>query len=218
MPFDQFTVHQIAGDMLAPDDLNARIATGFHRNTMLNEEGGIDPLEFRFYAMNDRVATTGLVWMGLTTGCAQCHTHKFDPISHTEYYAFMALLNNADEPDQEIVTDAILEERSRIQKQIESKASALAEQFPLDAETSKDLSSQERAAQSRKLFDTKFSAWVDQLTTQVVEWQVMQPAELKSNLPRLEVLDDGSIFSTGDITKRDVYELKIKKSRSVTNP
>jgi hypothetical protein len=55
------------------------VATGFHRNTMLNEEGGIDPLEFRFHAMTDRVATTGTVWLGLTLGCAQCHTHKYDP-------------------------------------------------------------------------------------------------------------------------------------------
>ena len=62
------------------------IATGFHRNTMLNEEGGADPLEFRFHAMTDRVATTGTVWLGLTVGCAQCHTHKFDPIPHKEYY------------------------------------------------------------------------------------------------------------------------------------
>ncbi len=68
-----------------------RIATGFHRNTMLNEEGGIDPLEFRFYAMTDRVATTGTVWLGLTLGCAQCHTHKFDPIPQREYYQFIGL-------------------------------------------------------------------------------------------------------------------------------
>ena len=66
---------------------------------MLNEEGGIDPLEFRFYAMTDRVATTATVWLGLTLGCAQCHTHKFDPIPHRDYYQFMALLNNADEPE-----------------------------------------------------------------------------------------------------------------------
>ena len=69
---------------------------------MLNEEGGIDPLEFRFYAMTDRVATTGTVWLGLTLGCAQCHTHKFDPIPHREYYQLMAFLNNADEPEMDV--------------------------------------------------------------------------------------------------------------------
>ena len=73
---------------------------------MLNEEGGIDPLEFRFYAMTDRVATTATVWLGLTLGCAQCHTHKFDPIPHREYYQFMALLNNADEPEMTVPISA----------------------------------------------------------------------------------------------------------------
>ena len=99
MPFDQFTIEQLAGDLLPGATMGQRIATGFHRNTMLNEEGGIDPLEFRYYAMADRVNTTSTVWLGLTMGYAQCHTHKYDPIPHREYYQFMALLNNADEPE-----------------------------------------------------------------------------------------------------------------------
>lgn len=99
MPFDEFTVKQLAGDMLPDATTNDLVATGFHRNTMLNEEGGIDPLEFRYHAMTDRVATTGTTWLGLTTGCAQCHDHKFDPISHREYFGLMAFLNNADEPE-----------------------------------------------------------------------------------------------------------------------
>jgi hypothetical protein len=102
MPFDQFTVAQLAGDLLPGDHPENVIATGFHRNTMLNEEGGIDPLEFRFRAVTDRVATTGATWLGLTLQCAQCHTHKYDPIQHTEYYQIMAFLNNADEPDYAI--------------------------------------------------------------------------------------------------------------------
>ncbi len=88
-----------------------KIATGFHRNTMLNEEGGIDPLEFRYYAMTDRVATTATVWLGLTLGCAQCHTHKFDPIPHREYYQFMALLDNADEPEMTVISPDIAQRR-----------------------------------------------------------------------------------------------------------
>ncbi len=102
MPFDHFTIEQLAGDMLPDATQSQRIATGFHRNTMLNEEGGIDPLEFRFHAMTDRVATTGTTWLGLTTGCAQCHTHKYDPITHRDYYQLMAFLNNADEPSLEL--------------------------------------------------------------------------------------------------------------------
>jgi hypothetical protein len=102
MPFDQFTIEQIAGDLLPNPTRDQLIATGFHRNTMLNEEGGIDPLEFRYHAMADRVATTGSTWLGLTLGCAQCHTHKYDPITHREYFSIMAFLNNADEPDLDL--------------------------------------------------------------------------------------------------------------------
>jgi hypothetical protein len=98
-PFDQFTIEQLAGDMLTNATPEQIIATGFHRNTMLNEEGGIDPLEFRYHAMTDRVATTGTVWLGLTTGCAQCHTHKYDPITHHDYFGLFAYLNNTNEPD-----------------------------------------------------------------------------------------------------------------------
>ena len=97
--FDQFTIEQLAGDMLPNATPEQIIATGFHRNTMLNEEGGIDPLEFRYHAMADRVATTGTTWLGLTTGCAQCHTHKYDPITHHDYFGLMAYLDNTDEPD-----------------------------------------------------------------------------------------------------------------------
>jgi hypothetical protein len=107
MPFDQFTIEQLAGDMLPNATLTQRIATGFHRNTMLNEEGGIDPLEFRFHAMTDRVGTTGTTWLGLTVMCAQCHSHKYDPISQREYYELMAFLDNADEPELDLPDQAL---------------------------------------------------------------------------------------------------------------
>lgn len=105
MPFDEFTIEQIAGDLLPSATRDQLIATGFHRNTMLNEEGGIDPLEFRYHAMADRVATTGSTWLGLTLGCAQCHTHKYDPVTHREYFQIMAFLDNADEPDLDLPPD-----------------------------------------------------------------------------------------------------------------
>jgi hypothetical protein len=98
LPFDQFTIHQIAGDLLPNATLDQRIATGFHRNTQINQEGGIDKEQFRIESVFDRVATTGAVWLGLSTGCAQCHDHKFDPISHREYFGLFALFNNQDEP------------------------------------------------------------------------------------------------------------------------
>ena len=98
MPFDQFTTEQLAGDLLPGATDEQKVATGFHRNTQINEEGGIDPEQFRVEAVIDRVNTTGTVWLGLTVGCAQCHNHKFDPISQKDYYQFFAFFNNQDEP------------------------------------------------------------------------------------------------------------------------
>ncbi len=97
MPFDQFTIEQIAGDLL-PDATKSQIAaTAFHRNTLINQEGGSDPEQFRVEATIDRVNTTGAVWLGLTLSCAQCHTHKFDPIQHREYYELFAFFNAAED-------------------------------------------------------------------------------------------------------------------------
>lgn len=130
MPFDQFTIEQIAGDMLPNATTEQKIATGFHRNTMINEEGGIDPLEYRFYSMVDRVHVTATAWLGLTMSCAQCHTHKFDPIQHTEYYQFMAFMNNADEPKIEVPSADIVEKREKIEQQIAKLEAKLPEKFP----------------------------------------------------------------------------------------
>ena len=99
LPFDQFTIEQLAGDMLPDATESQRVATGFHRNTQINQEGGIDPEQFRIDSVFDRVATTGSVWLGLTIGCAQCHDHKFDPIEQKEYYRLFAFFNNQEEPE-----------------------------------------------------------------------------------------------------------------------
>jgi len=97
MPFDQFTIEQIAGDLLPSPTKAQLVATGFHRNTLINTEGGSDPEQFRVEATIDRTNTTGAVWLGLTVGCAQCHTHKFDPLQHREYYEMFAFFNNAED-------------------------------------------------------------------------------------------------------------------------
>ncbi len=94
MPFDQFTIEQLAGDLLPAPTMDQLVATGFHRNTLINQEGGSDPEQFRNEAVVDRVNTTGAVWLGLTVGCAQCHAHKFDPISQPEYYQLFAFFNS----------------------------------------------------------------------------------------------------------------------------
>ena len=132
MPFDEFTIEQLAGDML-PNATQAQIvATGLHRNTMINEEGGIDTLEYRFLSMVDRVHVTTTSWLGLTMACAQCHTHKYDPIQHTEYYRFMAFLNNVVEPTIPIVTPEIAKKRAKSQEKIDALEAALPEKFPIE--------------------------------------------------------------------------------------
>jgi hypothetical protein len=99
-PFDQFTLEQIAGDLLPGATEEQRIATAFHRNTMTNTEGGTDDEEWRVAAVKDRINVTLQAWMGLTMSCASCHTHKFDPISHQEYYRMFALFNQTEDNDQ----------------------------------------------------------------------------------------------------------------------
>ena len=99
MPFDQFTIEQIAGDLLPHATPDQKIATGFHRNTLTNREGGVDNAQFRFENTVDRASTVGSVWLGLTVGCAQCHDHKFDPISQKDFYQTFAFFDNVEESD-----------------------------------------------------------------------------------------------------------------------
>ena len=97
MPYDQFTIEQFAGDLLPEATVDQQLATCFHRNHMTNGEGGRDPEESRVDYVIDRVNTTGSVWLGLTLGCCQCHSHKFDPITQQEYYQLFAFFNSIDE-------------------------------------------------------------------------------------------------------------------------
>jgi hypothetical protein len=100
MPFDQFTIEQFAGDLLPNPSDDQLIATAFHRNTLTNSEGGTQDEEFRNAAVVDRVNTTMAVWMGTTMACAQCHSHKYDPISQREYFQLFAMLNNTADADR----------------------------------------------------------------------------------------------------------------------
>ena len=101
MPFDQFTIEQLAGDLLPDPTIDQLLATAFHRNTMTNTEGGTDAEEFRVAAVVDRVNTTGTAWMGLTVSCAQCHTHKYDPITHADYYSLYDFFNQTADEDRD---------------------------------------------------------------------------------------------------------------------
>ena len=111
MPYDQFVIEQVAGDLLTNARQSQRIATGFLRNSMVNEEGGADPEQFRMEALFDRVETLGKAVLGLTVQCAQCHDHKYDPISQRDYYGMLAMLNDSHEASQVVYSRD--EERTR---------------------------------------------------------------------------------------------------------
>jgi hypothetical protein len=198
LPFDQFTIRQLAGDLLPGAGIEERIATGFHRNTMLNEEGGIDPLEFRFYAMVDRVATTGTTWLGLTLGCVQCHTHKYDPLQHEEFYSLMALLNQADEVDLELPDAGRQAAEQERHTRADRLLSALPDQWPVPAAV-------QRAP--RELARERFQEWLLQQRSEVIQWQTLEPLRAEANLPRLSVLEDQSILAAGDTSKQDHYRV-----------
>jgi mono/diheme cytochrome c family protein len=118
MPFNQFTLEQIAGDLLPDATMQQRIATGFHRNTMTNEEGGTDPEEARWETLIDRVITTSAVWLGTTFACAQCHNHKYDPFTQKEFYQFLAFFESSDEPKIELLTPEQEAQRKELRERV----------------------------------------------------------------------------------------------------
>jgi len=137
LPFDQFVVEQIAGDLLPNPTLDQLVATGFHRNTLINEEGGTDPEQFRVEAVVDRVNTTGAVFLGLTIGCCQCHDHKYDPLTQREFYQLFAFYNNTafnpgdpaapriDVPTPEQIRNGDPQRKEEIQRQIVEMEAAI---------------------------------------------------------------------------------------------
>ena len=149
LPFDRFTMEQLAGDLLAGSTVAQKTATGFHRNTLTNKEGGVDQEEFRVAAVVDRVSTTGKVFLGLTIGCCQCHDHKFDPLSQREFYQFFAFFNSDREVDIESALPSERErlnalqdthgtKRAELQKMVDDHAKALTpEQAKTDAKLKK---------------------------------------------------------------------------------
>jgi mono/diheme cytochrome c family protein len=133
LPYNQFIIEQLAGDLLPNATQEQKIATGFHRNTQINQEGGIDPEQFRIESVLDRVNTTATAFLGLTVACAQCHDHKFDPISQREYYQLFAFLNNQDEPNLEVATpeeianrEAYRSKTKEIEKELKHYADSIA--------------------------------------------------------------------------------------------
>lgn len=165
-PLDQFTVEQIAGDLLPKPTEEQLIATAFHRNTLTNNEGGTQDEEFRNVAVVDRVNTTMAVWMGTTMACAQCHSHKYDPITQEEYFRFFAFFNNtedADKKDESPILSQFTKEQER------QKASWQAEIKKLEVELAKD--SPELLAGQKQ--------WEDEFPSEEIELLVTPESILK---------------------------------------
>lgn len=195
MPFDQFTREQLAGDLLPGATREQILATGFHRNTMVNDEGGTDDEEFRVAAVKDRVDTTMQVWMGLTMGCAKCHSHKYDPISTTEYYRFYAFFNQTEDADRfdeepKLLTPTVAQEQEMSRLNDALAAAELKLQTPTPE------------------LEAALAAWEPEALAQLT-WQVLKPdAMLATSGSRLELKDDQSVLAKGDPPAKEAYVLR----------
>lgn len=193
--FDRFTIEQIAGDLLPNPTFDDLVATAFHRNTLTNSEGGTNDEEFRNVAIVDRVNTTMAVWMGTSMACAQCHTHKFDPISQEEYFKFFAILNNTQDDDRR-------------------DEAPLLEFFSDDQNSARDKLNGEIAQLDQTLriltpeMEPGYNAWRQRLSAEL-PWKTPAVAAAKSQSgSELAVQPDGSILAKVG-SKADVYTIEV---------
>lgn len=206
MAFDRFTIEQIAGDLLPDATLSQRVATGFHRNTYINEEGGHDWEQFRFESIVDRVHTTATVFLGLTLACAQCHDHKYDPVSQREYFQFFAFLNNADEPELEVPVANALEARRAAEAQIAQLVRTRSSTFPLPAGTKAGGSGE--TANRQQHLENRLAEWIQDAAGKTQRWHVLKPLRFRSELnATMETLEDGAILVSGDRPEIDTYTI-----------
>ncbi len=196
-PFDEFTRDLIAGDLLPDATEDQRLATAFHRNTMTNTEGGTDDEEWRVAAVKDRAAVTAQVWMGLTMGCAQCHTHKFDPISHRDYYSFYAFFNQSEDNDQP-------DERPTMPVY---SAAEQRQRAALQAELA-DLGTRFQSSPPEYL--RELAEWAES-AAKPIGWKTLTPVLARSALTNGATLTsgaDGSLTASGTAPTRDTYVLQ----------
>ncbi|MCI0464209.1 MAG: PSD1 and planctomycete cytochrome C domain-containing protein [Gemmataceae bacterium] len=179
LPFDQFTIEQIAGDLLPGPTTDQLIATAFHRNTLTNTEGGTDDEEFRSVAVVDRVNTTMQVWMGVTMACAQCHDHKYDPLSQEEYFKVYALLNqteDSDKPDNRPVLPTPTPEQTAEKSRLEAENAALEKRWARPEFKAAFERWEERQVREKKDPEDK-SAKKDKLPANVQKALAVEPAK-----------------------------------------
>ncbi len=196
-PYDEFTIEQIAGDLLPSATVEQRVATAFHRNTMTNTEGGTDDEEFRVAAIKDRADTTMQVWMGITIGCAKCHNHKYEPISQKEYYQFYAIFNQTSDADRGDDSPNLAAPTPEWQAEVAKIDTQIA-----DLRAKLDMPAPALAAEQTK--------WEESLRQQPT-WQVLEPMELKSaGGATLAKQADGSILASGENPAKDTYTITAK--------
>ena len=194
-PFDQFTIEQIAGDLLPNPTQDQLIATAFHRNTLTNNEGGTNDEEFRNVAVVDRVNTTMAVWMGTTITCCQCHNHKYDPISQEEFFKLFAFFNNTDDADRRDESP-LLSIYTESQKQQQSQWQAeIARLEPVLKTVTPEL----KAAQSR---------W-EQAFPLKLAWKDLKPASVKSQAGVDAKIDDQGSIRIAAGAKNDTYSIDV---------
>jgi mono/diheme cytochrome c family protein len=201
MAFDRFTIEQIAGDMLPDATPVQQIATGFHRNAMTNEEGGVDPDESLYEVTVDRVNTTATVWLGTTLACAQCHDHKYDPFTQKDYFRLMAFFGNTDyarrtfgdgtryfEGKLDLASPAQERARARLQAKIDRLEKRLATQTP-------------RLAVAQR-------AWERNHRADEARWRTLEPEQVDAGGGvTLEPLADHSVLASGENAERTTYTL-----------
>ncbi|HKB06288.1 MAG TPA: DUF1549 domain-containing protein, partial [Gemmataceae bacterium] len=200
MPFDQFVIEQLAGDLLPNPTLFQKIATGFNRNHPTNSEAGEEEDEYRSAYVIDRVNTTATTFLGLTLACAQCHDHKYDPITQRDYYSFYAFFNNIKERDSDFRNP-----RPTIPVPNPDQEPKLAD---LQARIA---ALKERLERDDPLADAAQRAWEGKTLARLgkpVEWVTAKPSGMSSrNGALLKLLDDGSVLSTGTAPVKDTYDI-----------
>ena len=202
MPFDQFTTEQLAGDLLLNADLSQQVATGFHRNTLINSEGGTKADQFRDEQVKDRVDTTGLVWMGLTVGCAKCHAHKFDPITQQEYYQLYAFFNST--ADTNSVTPVL---KVPTPQQKESIIRLEARQSELQQQITNDTGRSERQREWEQQLLAETDNRAQETTDPDAGWNVLELTGQTLSGAEFSLLDDQSVLIPGAADDTDDYQL-----------
>ncbi len=199
-PFDQFTIEQLAGDLLPQATLEQQIASGFNRNHMINFEGGAIPEEYHAAYIIDRVNTTGAVWLGLTVGCAQCHDHKFDPIAQKDFYRLFAFFHNVPENG----LDGSKGNAAPLVKVPDPQ-----QQQKLDEIAADVRKKMQQLASSWPAVDAAQTEWEKSALAQsVVEWTVLDPVEYRSSGgATLKKLDDSSLLAAGENPATETYSV-----------